>query len=168
MMAARSIIVFFAILAPLHAALLGTPAVMRPNYVKTSSLHMCAARSAKTVDVEKAATAIRSFLAATERGDAEAAAACCTDDLLYKTHSATTDSLAGAEKRLHTKVPKPSKVTTELHEESCDVVQLSCVYSRDIVVKPVPFVTVSVKQEFEVRETESGDVRLCRAEYIKL
>ena len=55
---------------------------------------------------------IESFVAATERGDAAAALKLITDDFLYKTHSATTESLAAAEERLHTKCPAPAKVTT--------------------------------------------------------
>ena len=37
---------------------------------------------------------------------------------------------------------------------------------REIVVKPVPFITVAVRQEFELREVDGG-LRLCRAEYTK-
>ena len=55
---------------------------------------------------------VESFVAATERGDAAAALALVTDDFLYKTHSATTESRAAAEKRLHTKCPAPAKVTS--------------------------------------------------------
>ena len=57
---------------------------------------------------------VQSFVAATERGDAAAALKLITDDFLYKTHSATTESLAAAEERLHTKCPAPAKVTTAL------------------------------------------------------
>ena len=103
---------------------------------------------------------IQSFVAATERGDAAAASKLCTDDFLYKTHSATTVSLAAAEERLHTKCPAPAKVTKALHVVSPTVLV------REIVVKPVPFITVAVRQEFEVRDTD-GAMRLCRAEYIK-
>ena len=53
---------------------------------------------------------VESFVAATERGDAAAALKLITDDFLYKTHSATTESLAAAEERLHTKCPAPAKV----------------------------------------------------------
>ena len=56
--------------------------------------------------------------------------------------------------------PNPSQVTTALHEESPTVLV------REIVVKPVPFITVAVRQEFELREVDGG-LRLCRAEYIK-
>lgn len=103
---------------------------------------------------------VESFVAATERGDAAAALKLITDDFLYKTHSATTESLAAAEERLHTKCPAPAKVTTALYEESPTVLV------REIVVKPVPFITVAVRQEFELREVDGG-LRLCRAEYIK-
>jgi hypothetical protein len=51
-------------------------------------------------------------------------------------------------------------VTTPLHEESPTVLV------REIVVKPVPFVTVAVRQEFELREADGG-LRLCRVEYTK-
>ena len=57
---------------------------------------------------------VESFVAATERGDAAAALKLITDDFLYKTHSATTESLAAAEERLHTKCPAPAKVATAL------------------------------------------------------
>ena len=36
------------------------------------------------------------------------------------------------------------------------------IFVREIVVKPIPFVTVTVRQEFEIRATDDG-VRLCRA-----
>jgi len=51
-------------------------------------------------------------------------------------------------------------VTTPLHEESPTLLV------REIVVKPVPFITVAVRQEFVLREVDGG-LRLCRAEYIK-
>ena len=57
---------------------------------------------------------VESFVAATERGDAAAALKLITDDFLYKTHSATTESLAAAEERLHTRCPAPAKVATAL------------------------------------------------------
>ena len=41
-------------------------------------------------------------------------------------------------------MPRPNTITKAFHEESPDV------FVRDIVVKPVPFVTVAVRQEFEV------------------
>jgi hypothetical protein len=134
--------------------------------LRTSLLHMRATSLARSA-------LVNSFVEATERGDAAAAMELCTDDLLYKTHSATTESLLAAQERLHTKVPKPSKVTKGLREEGCTVHDEdassfeSCVLVRDIVVKPIPFVTVSVRQEFEVRDHDDGGVRLCRAEYIK-
>ena len=120
------------------------------------------------LDIESAADALRelkakkvqSFIQATERGDAMAAKLLCTDDFLYKTHSATTDSLAAADERFHTKVPAPAKVVQELHEAGTGI------FVREIVVKPVPFITVGVRQEFELRGS-GDDVRLCRAEYIK-
>ena len=172
---------------PLHAALLGPPAIGR-TYARTTSPLMCAAKIyarttsplmcaakidkafAQIVDVESAARDLRkglglelvqSFLKATERGDAAAAMELCTDDFLYKTHRATTDSLVAAEERLHTKVPPPTKVTHELNEERPGL------FVRTIVVKPVPFVKVAVRQEFELRGSEGGGMRLCRAEYIK-
>ena len=133
---------------------------------------MCAAHQRATgeVKVDSAAQAARkhlaidivqSFVAATERGDAAAAMELCTDDFFYKTHRATTDSLAAAADRLRTKTPAPSAVTEELHEEGVDM------FVREIVVKPVPFVTVGVRQEFEVRRHDDGSMKLCRAEYIK-
>eukprot|EP00964_Phaeocystis_antarctica_P116081 scaffold80056_cov63-Phaeocystis_antarctica.AAC.1 len=57
---------------------------------------------------------VQSFVAATERGDAAAALKLVTDDFLYKTYRATTDSLAAAEARLQTKFPAPTKVTPPL------------------------------------------------------
>ena len=164
--------------APLHAALLRLPA-MGADRARKASLTMCAAQRAG-IDVESAAQDVRnrlhrdvveSFVAATERGDAAAAMALCTDDFYYKTHRATTDSLAAAEERLHTKTPAPSKVTEELHEDSCTVTEElhedACTLIREIVVKPIPFVTVTVEQQFEVRNTVDGGAKLCRAEYIK-
>jgi len=53
-------------------------------------------------------------------------------------------------------------VTNPLHEESPTLLV------REIVVKPVPFITVAVRQEFELRDCGvDGGLRLCRAEYIK-
>ena len=132
---------------PLHAAFVGPPML----------------RTHAKVRMNAASDVVDTFLAATERGDAEAAKAVCAEDLLYKTHSATTESLAAAEKRLKTKVPKPKNVKEELHEESPGV------FVREIVVKPVPFVTVGVRQEFEVRCTEppEEECELSRAEYTK-
>ena len=52
-------------------------------------------------------------------------------------------------------------MTTALYEVSPTVLV------REIVVKPVPFVTVTLRQEFEVRKVDGG-LRLCRVEYIKL
>ena len=133
--------------APLHAAFVGPPVMGR--YAK--------------VQMNAASDVVDSFLSATERGDVEAAKAVCAEDLLYKTHSATTESLAAAEKRLKTKVPAPKNVKQELHEESPGV------FVREIVVKPVPFVTVGVRQEFEVRCTEppEEECEISRAEYTK-
>ena len=132
---------------PLHATAFGPPALRRYANVQMNA----------------ASDVVDSFLSATERGDAEAAKAVCAKDLLYKTHSAVTESLAEAEKRLKTKVPAPKTVKQELHEESPGV------FVREIVVKPVPFVTVGVRQEFEVRCTEPPDeeCELSRAEYTK-
>ena len=159
-----------AMAAPLYAALLRQPGmVRRGTSCAPASLQMCAVQRA-AVDVESVARDVRTrlhlelvgaFLDATERGDAAACLELCTDDFYYKTHRAATDSLAAAEERLHTKVPAPSKVTMELHEESPGT------YMREIVVKPIPFVTVAVQQHFEVRAIDGGGVRLCRAEYIK-
>ena len=53
---------------------------------------------------------VQSFVAATERGDAAAALKLVTDDFLYKTYRATTDSLAAAEARLQKKFPAPTMV----------------------------------------------------------
>ena len=53
-------------------------------------------------------------------------------------------------------------MTTALHEVSPTVLV------REIVLKPVPFVTVTLRQEFEVRKDGGGGLRLCRAEYSKL
>ena len=133
--------------APLHAAFVGPPVMGR--YAR--------------IQMNAASDVVDSFLSATERGDAEAAKAVCAEDLLYKTHSATTETLAAAEKRLKTKVPKPKDVKQELHEESPGV------FVREIVVKPVPFVTVGVRQEFEVRCTDppEEECELSRAEYTK-
>ena len=52
-------------------------------------------------------------------------------------------------------------MTTPLHEESPTLLV------REIVVKPVPFITVAVRQEFELLREVDGGLRLCRAEYIK-
>ena len=159
--------------APLHAALLGQPCARGACRVARPTIAMCSPPPLRTdaaVDVNSAAsdlrkrldsiTLVESFVEATERGDAAAAMRVCTEDFLYKTHRATTDSLAAAEDRLHTKVPAPAKVTQELNEESAGI------FVREIVVKPVPFITVAVRQEFEVRATSDGP-RLSRAEYIK-
>ena len=142
--------------APLDAALVAPPALRRHTNPPALRRHA-------NVRMNAGSDAVDSFLSATERGDAEAAKAVCADDLLYKTHSATTESLAAAEKRLKTKVPKPKSVKQELHEESPGV------FVREIVVKPVPFVTVGVRQEFEVRCTEppEEECEISRAEYTK-
>ena len=103
---------------------------------------------------------VQSFVAATERGDAAAASKLLTEDFLYKTHRATTESLADAQERLSTKVPAPSKVTKELHCEDGTFV-------REIIVKPIPFVTVGVRQEFDVECPTEDECRLTRAEFIK-
>lgn len=118
--------------------------------------------NAAGVDVSSAAREIiEHFLAATERGDAAAATEVCSEDLLYKTHRSTTESLAAAQERLHTKVPSPDKVTVELHEESKGQ------FVREIIVKPVPFVKVAVRQEFDVVCPSDDECRLSRAEFIK-
>ena len=52
-------------------------------------------------------------------------------------------------------------MTTPLHEESPTLLV------REIVVKPVPFVTVQVRQEFEVRGVDGANAKICRAEFIK-
>ena len=82
----------------------------------------------------------------------------CTDDFSYITHRETTTSLAEAEKRFHTKVPPPTKVTTPLGAGA-----EPDTFERVINVKPVPFVNVNVHQLFTVRGN-----KLARAEYIKL
>jgi hypothetical protein len=105
---------------------------------------------------------VSAFLGATERGDAAAAMELCNDDFFYRTHRATTESLADAEERLHTKVPAPNEVTLELHE---DLANLGT-FVREIVVKPVPFITVSVRQQFEVRGLD-GAMRIASAKYEK-
>ena len=115
------------------------------------------------VDVAAAASALQlelveSFLLATERGDAETLMTMCTDDFSYITHRETTTTLADAEKRFHTKVPPPTKVTTPLGAGA-----EPDTFERVINVKPVPFVNVNVHQLFTVRGN-----KLARAEYIKL
>eukprot|EP00966_Prymnesium_polylepis_P041464 962443-Prymnesium_polylepis.2 len=150
------------------ALLILVAAPLRSAAFRCVSLHSAAfgppvLRRYANVQMNAASDVVDSFLSATESGDAEAAKAVCADDLLYKTHSATTESLAAAEKRLKTKVPKPKTVKQELHEESPGI------FVREIVVKPVPFVTVGVRQEFEVRCSEPPDeeCELSRAEYTK-
>ena len=148
---------------------------------------------------------VQSFVAATERGDAVAALKLVTDDFLFKTYRATTDSLAAAEARLQKKFPAPTKVTPALFppvimhlsrspravppsplaiapsptpspvstclipaQVTTALYEVSpTVLVREIVVKPVPFITVTLRQEFEVRKV-GGGLRLFRAEYIKL
>ena len=177
--ALRSLL-FCALVASLDAALL------RPSYASKAPPQMlfgrqkrAAAREAaavEAVNVEAAADALRSqlrlevvssFVAATEAGDATAAMALCTEDFFYKTHRATTEGLAAAEERLHTKVPAPSKVTYDLDECSVDECGNPNTIVRTIVVKPIPFVTVTVRQEFETAEDPSGCVKIRRAEFIK-
>lgn len=153
----------FASTAALHVA--------RSPLTARKSPAMCAVkRTAAGVDIEHAADDVRkhlslelvqSFVAATEAGDAAAAMTLCTDDFYYATHRATTETLAAAEERLHTKTPAPSKVTEELHEKQPGL------FVRQIVVKPIPFITVAVRQEFEIVDRDGG-VKLRRAEYIKL
>lgn len=132
-----------------------TAALSLPIGAKHASIHVGGAAS----EVRKAL--VENFLQATERGDAVAAMEVCADDFVYKTHSATTESLAAAARRLKTKVPAPKTVNQELHEERPGI------FVREIVVKPVPFVTVGVRQEFELRCTDD-DCELSRAEYTKL
>ena len=156
---------------PLAAALLiGLPTTVTrlPCHARTASLQMCASQCGNAG--AEGREIVEAFVAATERGDAAAATELCADDLLYKTHRATTESLAAAQERLHTKVPAPSKVTKELHEES------EGKFVREIVVKPVPFITVAIRQEFDVEcpategaeeECPIEDCRLSRAEFIK-
>ena len=118
--------------------------------------------AAKHLRKMQATELVRSFVAATEKGDAAAATDLCAEDLFFKTHRATTDNLAAAAERFKTRMPAPAKVTKEFHEASPGVIV------REIVVKPVPFVTVAVRQEFEVRGIDDGgDIKLCRAEFIK-
>ena len=66
--------------------------------------------SATAADAITPTQLVQSFVAATERGDAVAALKLVTDDFLFKTYRATTDSLAAAEARLQTKFPFPTKV----------------------------------------------------------
>ncbi|KOO22782.1 hypothetical protein Ctob_001371 [Chrysochromulina tobinii] len=101
------------------ALVLSPPAAVARGHARQTSLQMLTGREV-----------VQSFVAATEKGDAVAAAKLCTEDFLYKTHSATTESLAAAQDRLKTKVPVPSKVTSELHEENDGT------FVREIVVKP--------------------------------
>ena len=133
-----------------------------PPLTTANSQFRCAAQKTG-VDVAAAASALQlelveSFLLATERGDAETLMTMCTDDFLYKTHRATTTTLADAEERFHTKVPPPTKVTTPLGAGA-----EPDTFERVINVKPVPFVNVNVHQLFTVRGN-----KLARAEYIKL
>ena len=153
------VVVFLALPQLCAALLLG--AVARSDSYARASLQMVSGGAKTGVDVSSAAREIvESFVAATERGDAAAATELCSEDFLYKTHRATTESLAAAQERLHTKVPAPDKVTVELHEENGQFV-------REIVVKPIPFVTVAVRQEFEVECPADDECRLSRAEFIK-
>ena len=158
----------FALVAPLNAFMLAPTIGRYASKASSVTMHHLegeehpmpapSTKEALYLDV------VSDFVAATERGDAAAAMELCTEDFFYKTHRATTESLAAAEERLHTKVPAPTKIKVALHEESCkvEVEEESCVLVRDIVVKPVPFITVNVRQEFEVR-----DGRISRAEFIK-
>ena len=59
--------------------------------------------------------------------------------------------------KYHAVTPRSS----QLHMESPGT------FVREIVVKPVPFITVAVRQEFDTRTTADGGEKLCRAEYIK-
>ena len=70
--------------------------------------------SATAADAITPTQLVQSFVAATERGDAVAALKLVTDDFLFKTYRATTDSLAAAEARLQKKFPAPTKVTPPL------------------------------------------------------
>ena len=142
----------------------GAQALVLPSASRTRCAvpQMCAAQKT-SVDVAAAASALQlelveSFLLATERGDAVTLMTMCTDDFLYKTHRATTTTLADAEERFHTKVPPPTKVTTPLGAGA-----EPDTFERVINVKPVPFVNVNVHQLFTVRGN-----KLARAEYIKL
>ena len=148
---------------PLHAALLRAPI---SSAMPSLRVKMCAER-AIAVDVASAASDIRShdlieaWFVATERGDASGAMELVTDDFYYQTHRATSDSRDAAEERLHAKTPSPAKITEELHAEGPGI------YVREIVVKPIPFVTVAVRQEFTVRNVD-GAPKLSKAVYIKL
>lgn len=157
-------------IAPVSSALLRSPSFIVTHStpsVRKIAHQMCTTKSSHAVNVEGAALSIKgiklieSFLAATEKGDAAAAVKICTPDFIYKTHRATTHSLAAAEERFHTKVPAPAKITKDLHEESPNT------FVREIVVKPIPIVTVSVKQVFELQTSSDGALRISRAEYIK-
>ena len=104
-----------ALVAPLDAMRLIRPGIRSP------ALQMCASEVAEVgveVGVEAAARdvrnllrleLVRSFVAATERGDAATLMQLCTDDFLYKTHRATTSSLLAAKDRFATRLPAPSK-----------------------------------------------------------
>ena len=165
------ILTIFLALPSLAAALVLGPSVIVPHgpcRARTSLLQRCANDCG---NAEAGREVVESFVAATERGDAAAASELCTEDLFYKTHRATTDSLAAAQERLRTKVPAPSKVTKELYEESDGK------FVREIVVKPIPFVTVAIRQEFDVDCPTQGtdeeecptenECRVNRAEFIK-
>ena len=132
------------------ALVLSPPAAVARGHARQTSLQMLTGREV-----------VKSFVAATEKGDAAAASLLCTEDFLYKTHTATTESLAAAQDRLKTKVPVPSKVTSELHEENVGT------FVREIVVRPVPFITVAVRQEFDVECPAVDECQLSRAEFIK-
>ena len=154
--------------SPLHAALmLGAPArraspqmLSQLTGARWTSPQMLSQKTGPDVSIA-AREIVTSFVAATERGDAAAAMELCKDSFIYKTHRETTNSLAAAHKRLHTKVPAPSKITADFHEEG------EGQFVREIVVKPVPFVTVAVRQEFDVDCPTEGECKLARAEFIK-
>ena len=74
------------------------------------AVHGCALYGAINAAAVTPTQLVQSFVAATERGDAAAALKLVTDDFLYKTYRATTDSLAAAEARLQTKFPAPTMV----------------------------------------------------------
>ena len=109
-----------ALVAPLDAMRLIRPGIRSP------ALQMCASEVAEVgveVGVEAAARdvrnllrleLVRSFVAATERGDAATLMQLCTDDFLYKTHRATTSSLLAAKDRFATRLPAPSKARKKM------------------------------------------------------
>ena len=86
-----------------------------------TSFHKTAELQDSTAAAVTPTQLVQSFVAATERGDAAAALKLVTDDFLFKTYRATTDSLAAAEARLQKKFPAPTKVSdlASSHQRLC-------------------------------------------------